>query len=237
MRVFISWSGEPSRSIALALREKLPMIIQAIEPWMSAEEIGSGARWNAELAAALEATNFGIVCVTKSNQSAPWLLFESGALAKSLEEGRLVPLCIDLLPSDITGPLAAFQARQLNEGDIKRLIQDLNAAFEKPMPKERVDTLFRLVWPDLNAELAVARGRTADVELSKRDGEPERQVKDMVAEVVDTVRRIERSVGRTVFAEAPRAETELPVTQDEPELPVSRSPKRYMSAMAAGRRP
>jgi hypothetical protein len=48
---------------------------------MSAEEIGSGVRWNAELASALDATNFGIVCVTKSNLTAPWLLFESGALA------------------------------------------------------------------------------------------------------------------------------------------------------------
>jgi hypothetical protein len=204
MRVFISWSGELSHSIALALREKLPMIIQAVEPWMSTEEIGSGARWNAELAAALEATNFGIVCATKLNQLAPWLLFESGALAKSVEEGRLVPLCIDLLPSDITGPLAAFQARRLHEADIMRLVKDLNAASEKPMPAGRVNDVFHLVWPDLESAIAGALSQTADIELSEMDGKPERQVKDMLAEVVDAVRRIERSADRSVVVDAAR---------------------------------
>ena len=44
MRVFISCSGEQSRSIALAFRAWLPMVVQHVEPWMSKEDIGSSGK-------------------------------------------------------------------------------------------------------------------------------------------------------------------------------------------------
>src|SRR5690348_3571721 len=99
MKVFISWSGEPSRSIALALRQWLPLVVQHVKPWMSDEEIESGTRWNDGIGRALEDTDFGIVCVTAANQHKEWLMFEAGALAKRLATARVVPLCIDLPPA------------------------------------------------------------------------------------------------------------------------------------------
>jgi hypothetical protein len=39
MRVFISWSGEPSRSIARALDGWLESVVQHVDAWMSDEEI------------------------------------------------------------------------------------------------------------------------------------------------------------------------------------------------------
>jgi hypothetical protein len=85
VKVFISWSGEPSRTIAFELSIWLSGLVQAVKPWMSDEEIGSGKRWRDEIGAALNETDFGIVCLTAANQHAPWLMFESGALAKHLE--------------------------------------------------------------------------------------------------------------------------------------------------------
>jgi hypothetical protein len=73
LKIFISWSGEPSRSVAITPRHWLPQIVQHVDPWMSDEEIASGTRWNDRIAAALETTNFGIVCVTAANQHQPWL--------------------------------------------------------------------------------------------------------------------------------------------------------------------
>jgi hypothetical protein len=64
VRVFISWSGEPSRSIARALATWLGGLVQAVEPWMSDEEIGSGKRWRDEIGVALDETDFGMVCLT-----------------------------------------------------------------------------------------------------------------------------------------------------------------------------
>jgi hypothetical protein len=130
VRVFISWSGEPSRSIARVLATWLGGLVQAVKPWMSDEEIGSGRRWRDEIGAALDDTDFGIVCLTLTNQRAPWLMFESGALAKHLKSARLIPLCIDLEPADVTSPLADWQARKLNREDMLRVVQDINGRLQ-----------------------------------------------------------------------------------------------------------
>src|SRR6185295_17387373 len=82
MKVFLSWSGTPSKTVAIAFRDLLKRVIQSSEPWVSDRDIQAGRRWRGDLAEELRETNFGIICVTKDNQSAPWILFESGALAK-----------------------------------------------------------------------------------------------------------------------------------------------------------
>ena len=74
LRVFISWSGARSRALAHALRQQLPLMLHYVEPWMSETDIYAGKRWSEAVANELEASNFGIICVTQS-KSAPWLLF------------------------------------------------------------------------------------------------------------------------------------------------------------------
>ncbi|MBO4142089.1 toll/interleukin-1 receptor domain-containing protein [Micromonospora tulbaghiae] len=188
MKIFISWSGEPSRQVARALREWLSVVAQHVEPWMSDEEIQSGTRWNDSIAHSLDATNFGIVCVTRANQAAPWLMFEAGALAKGLEQARVVPLCIDLEPSDITSPLHAFQARRFNKEGLRRLIHELSELAEQPRPRESIDTLFEAMWPQLEKTVSQAATMTA----SAVPGKPRRSQEDMLAELVTRVRNIER---------------------------------------------
>ena len=34
MKVFISWSGQRSKTVALAFRDWLPLMFETIEPWM-----------------------------------------------------------------------------------------------------------------------------------------------------------------------------------------------------------
>jgi hypothetical protein len=82
MKVFLSWSGERSKAAAQILRQWLPDVIQSIEPWMSAEDIDAGARWNSELTNKLAETRCGIICLTRDNQLAPWVHFEAGSLSK-----------------------------------------------------------------------------------------------------------------------------------------------------------
>lgn len=88
--VFISWSGDVSLRVAKALRGWLPKVLQGVTPWMSTD-ISAGERWNDILHGKLLASNVGVLCLTKENLKAPWLLFEAGALAKHLTEGRVIP--------------------------------------------------------------------------------------------------------------------------------------------------
>jgi hypothetical protein len=170
MRVFISWSGEPSRSVAQALRDWLPIVVQHVEPWMSDEDIESGGRWNDQIAAELEAAAYGIICLTSSNLNRPWLLFEAGALAKRFNAARVVPLLIDLKPADVAMPLASFQGRPLSQDGMLRLVTDMNAAREQPLPDQKIGQLFRAMWPVLEAQVADAKVPS----VSEEGGQPVR---------------------------------------------------------------
>jgi hypothetical protein len=185
VKVFISWSGEPSKSIARALREWLPTVAQHVKPWMSDEEIKSGTRWNDQVARALDDTDYGVVCVTRVNQHQPWLMFEAGALAKCLDVGRVVPLCLDLAPAEVVGPLDAFQGRSLDEEGMRRLVRDMMALREDPPAPERTDQLFKAMWPELESQVNAAKERSPEPQTPRRTPE------HMLEELVERVRRLD----------------------------------------------
>lgn len=122
-------------------------------PWMSDNNIDGGARWNDKIAKALEETDFGIVCVTRENQSSAWLNFEAGAVAKKVGQARVIPLLIDLPPADLKGPLPAFQWRLLNEKDLRLLVHDVNNAAEQQVTEKTLDRLFDATWHELGTAL------------------------------------------------------------------------------------
>lgn len=149
MKVFISWSGTVSRHVAEAMRDWLPAVIQEVEPWLSAEDIAPGERWSQRLASELSASKLGILCLTAENVSTPWILFEAGALSKSVGESRVIPLLCDLDYSDLVAPLSQFQATKLSREGIQRLLQSVNALCERPLSDARLDAAFKVWWPRL----------------------------------------------------------------------------------------
>ena len=110
MKVFISWSGERSRQLALCLKNWLPKVIQSLQPWMSAEDIRAGGRWLLEIGTQPEETSFGVVCLKPENLKEPWILFEAGALGKMLRTASVCPYLLGVEPSTIAGPLAQFRS-------------------------------------------------------------------------------------------------------------------------------
>jgi hypothetical protein len=100
-----------------------------------------------------------------------------------------VPLCIDLAFSEVTGPLAEFQGRPLDRDGVSRLVHDISAASEKPIPAEQMATIFDAMWPRL--EVAV----TEAINAVPPDTEPRRSAEHMLEELVERIRRIDREVG------------------------------------------
>src|ERR1044071_5524752 len=95
MKIFLSWSGERSKSVALALRAWMPLVLHYVEPWLSDKDIAAGDRWSLEVGKELEQSNYGIICLTRDNLDAPWVLFEAGALSKALSAGSVCPYLLD----------------------------------------------------------------------------------------------------------------------------------------------
>lgn len=153
--VFISWSGEPSRKVASLLYRWLPSFVHAIEPFLSSEDIRKGAIWSTELSNALAHIDFGILCVTRDNLDAPWLLFEAGSLSKILGHSRVSPLLINISNSDLQGPLAQFNTTSLTKNDFKQLIQAINLHLgERKIPSDLLDHAFEIGWPSFEKQLS-----------------------------------------------------------------------------------
>jgi hypothetical protein len=154
MKVFISWSGERSRALATALHDWLPLVLHYVEPWLSQADIEAGQRWADQVAKELEACNFGILCITRENVASPWVLFEAGALAKSMQGSRVIPLLLDLEFRDITGPLAQFQAKKVDRTGLFEVVQSLNQPEQHAVPEDRVRQLFEALWLELEKKVS-----------------------------------------------------------------------------------
>ncbi|GLH70799.1 hypothetical protein GETHPA_23320 [Geothrix rubra] len=155
MKVFISWSGTTSHKVALALRDWLPSVIQTLKPYVSSEDIDKGARWSSDIAGELDASSFGILCLTKDNIEAPWLNFEAGALSKSIDKSRVCPFLFRVDRSDVEGPVLQFQSTIHNHDDVLKLVKSLNNACQSDILDEiRLEKSFEVWWPRLQEALS-----------------------------------------------------------------------------------
>ena len=177
MKVFISWSGEKSRQIALVLKEWLPTVIRPLRPYVSSEDIGKGSRWSKELESELASSEFGILCLTRENMDAPWLMFEAGALSK-MGISRITPFLFDMQPPEVTGPMQLFQATIFDKRDIRSLAAELNRnCGPDAMDEKQLGNTFERWYPDLERRLNALR----NMKTGNGDGRQARLAADIAA--------------------------------------------------------
>ncbi|WP_052182725.1 toll/interleukin-1 receptor domain-containing protein [Rhizobium sp. YS-1r] len=150
MRVFASWSGKTSQEVATIFKKWIPNVLQDIEVYVSSQDIEKGDRWLANVNSTLQDTNFGISVITAANATAPWILYEAGAIAKSLGEGRLIPVLCGVQGFEIPNhPLTQFQYIKAPDAEqLLALVVSLNEHVEKRLPEDRLKETFRKWYPD-----------------------------------------------------------------------------------------
>ena len=149
-KVFISWSGERSHSLAAILHDWLPTVLHFVDPWMSSKDIVKGKRGNAEIADNLEKARYCIVCVTPGVQHEPWVNFEAGAVSKTIDDSYVSPLLLGVSVDDLGGlPLLQFQCTLFEKDGVRSLLRSINQAAGSPLPEARVDKSLRFSWASL----------------------------------------------------------------------------------------
>ena len=170
MKVLVSWSDHQSREIAEGLKELLIGIF-AHNPdvWMSAHDISAGQRWANELNHVLQESRFGILCLTPDNVTAPWIMFEAGSLAKTVETSCVIPYLIGLSLRDLDFPLAQFQAVEATRDGTLALVESINGIRSPSLGEENLKRSFEKWWPDLAERLSKAPAiqRMVVVEVNK----------------------------------------------------------------------
>lgn len=188
MKVFISWSGSRSKKVAEVLKTWIPLLIQAVDPWISVD-IDKGRRWDAEISEQLEQSRIGIICVTRDNLNANWLHFEAGALSKT-KDAFVCTLLLDVKPSDVQPPLGLFQHTHVQQEDFYKLLQTINVAVgnegERSPSEATLRSLFDKLWPELETSL------TAVAKQPERPTTPVRTDSELIQEVLEILRTQER---------------------------------------------
>lgn|GEM_PF-6555428 len=190
MKIFISWSGPLSQAVATLLKGWLEDMFQGAEAWMSNEDINKGAIWFSGITDTLADTDFGILCLTSENTSAPWILFEAGALSKGLTKNRVCPLLVDLEISQLEPPLSQFNAARPVRDDMWRLVKAINShGKENLLAPDRLQKTFDRWWDDFDAKFIAI---IADKKISTTEP-PKRSVDAMVVEILEIARSLQET--------------------------------------------
>lgn len=160
MKIFVSWSGELSCQIAETLKKWIPCILQSVEVFFSPEDIEKGENWDKTISTELSECKYGIICLTTENTTAPWINFEAGAIAKSLDS-KVTALMVNIKPSDIKGPLSRYQATKFERDDFFQLITSINKVLETPLDHKVLENTFNAMWKSLEDEtVSIIEGYT-----------------------------------------------------------------------------
>lgn len=69
-----------------------------------------------------------------------------------MQGSKVIPLLFNLEFSDISGPLAQFQAKKFDREGLAEVVTSINKSCDTPVPDDRKNQLFIALWPELEKQ-------------------------------------------------------------------------------------
>jgi hypothetical protein len=190
--------------MAEALDLWLPDVLQYVDAFFSEDDIAKGSRPDATLADQLEAAGFGITCLTSENLNAPWILYETGALAHRFK-GRACPYLLDVEPAHVPPPLGKLQCARANKLDTLKLLKSIEEASSERIG-DRLPRVFEQWWPALENRLKAISSAAEPQPLARGRA---RGAEDMLAEILEALREGTRTAADIKRLEAAVAQLQV----------------------------
>ncbi len=190
MKIFVSWSGKRSKAVAELMSDWLKCVIQASQPWISTRDIDRGAIWFSEINDKLKDVSVGVICLTQENKNKPWILFETGALAKGLTTNRVCTFLIDLKPEDLQDPLGQFNHTTHDKSSVWALVRTINDCLaEKALDEKILNQVFETYWPQFQEKFHIALEDNPPNEVI-----PPRTEQDILSEILNNTRSLSHRI-------------------------------------------
>jgi hypothetical protein len=163
--VFLSWSGERSRLVAMGLRDSLHKIFNSDETdkklaaWMSDIDIHAGQRFREVLEPELKGAELAILCLTPECADKPWIFFEAGVISAGKTDTSAIPFLLFGLDLEaLPNPFGQFNAVMDGEAGTLKLLQTVNALMptEARQTEKDLKEGFTREWPVLSGKLKSA---------------------------------------------------------------------------------
>lgn len=193
LKIFISWSGDLSKSVTRVIRSWLPKLFDRIDPWMSDVDIQAGTRGLQLIEDRLNESAFGIIVVTTENQHKTWLNFEAGALSKRFEggSGRVVPILVNFDDFyQIDGPIRQFQGVMLDKDGMRELLQSISNIAESDWPM--IEARFEWSWAEFDKAIQKSLS-----DAGTQPPAPDVTEADLLHDILGRLKSIEKTTGST----------------------------------------
>jgi hypothetical protein len=105
------------------------------------------------------------------NLSSEWILFEAGALSKSMLDAKVIPLLFGLELGDLSGPLSQFQALKIDQKGIMDVITAINAVSETKASETTINQLVPAIWSQLQQKIDSIPGKAPAGKHIRPNGE------------------------------------------------------------------